>query len=67
MTEAEYLSVALSLGMGRREALLSPVGLVMEIAKLRADANKKALEGVRTQDVYKRQSQRRYMTTVRTM
>ena len=48
MTEAEYLSVALSLGMGRREALLSPVGLVMEIAKLRADANKKALEGVRT-------------------
>lgn len=48
MTEAEYLSVALSLGMGRREALLSPVGLVMEIAKLRAAANKKALEGVRT-------------------
>ena len=48
MTEAEYLSVALSLGMGRREALLSPVGLVMEVAQLRADANKKALEGVRT-------------------
>ena len=46
MTEAEYLSVAL--GMGRREALLSPVGLVMEVAQLRADANKKALEGVRT-------------------
>ena len=45
MTEAEYLSVALSLGMGRREALLSPVGLVMEVAQLRADANKRALGG----------------------
>ena len=48
MTEAAARSVAPARGRGRREALLSPVGLVMEIAKLRADANKKALEGVRT-------------------
>lgn len=50
MTKAEYLSLALDIGMDVKSAMLTQPSVVFEICRIRADAQQEARSRARTRD-----------------